>query len=57
VDGVTVGASTRRVMTVTFPESDVHVLTVTAYDKGGASTVWTGKVNVVTEIRDCGCGH
>ena len=57
VDGVTVGASTRRVMTVTFPESDFHVLTVTAYDKGGASTVWTGKVNVLTEIPECGCGH
>lgn len=57
VDGVTVGASARRVMTVTFPESDLHVLTVTAYDKGGASTVWTGKVNVLTEIPQCGCLH
>jgi hypothetical protein len=57
VDGVVVGASARRVMTVTFPESDRHVLTVTAYDKGGASTVWTGKVNVLTEVPDCGCGQ
>jgi hypothetical protein len=55
VDGVTIGAEARRAMAYRFPEAGDHVVTCTAYDRGGASASETLKVFVLSEAPSCNC--
>jgi hypothetical protein len=57
VDGALLGVDARRTMTINFREGGRHVVAVTAYDKGGASTTQSLEVSVSSiSNSDCGCG-
>jgi hypothetical protein len=57
VDGTLLGADARRTMTIRFRDGGRHVVTVTAYDKGGASSTQSLEVSVSSISNDdCGCG-
>lgn len=56
VDGTLLGADARRTMTIRFRDGGRHVVTVTAYDKGGASSTESLEVSVSSiSDDDCGC--
>lgn len=56
VDGTLLGADARRTMTIRFRDGGRHVVTVTAYDKGGASSTQSLEVSVSSiSDNDCGC--
>lgn len=57
VDGTLLGADARRTMTIRFRDGGRHVVTVTAYDKGGAWSTQSLEVSVSSiSDDDCGCG-